>query len=169
MTDQSQPNGTPNDVQDALAVPEAALHKALVIAGFTGPQVWSSIDPKDDASMALFSRTMSQEPKPLMDAVNTEFPVEHVVIHRAEIGVNGGKDRIDTARMVLISPKGEMLDTVGMVPVKSMAMLMGIAGPPPYSPALVVRVDPVKCGNNFKSCSLTFIRREPAGKKTATR
>ena len=114
--------------------------------------VYCSI-PNTPENRAKIVRLLQAGSTSLSDMVNKKVAIQHVLAHRVE-AISEDGEPLELIRCVLVDAEGKAYSASGLGVYKSMRNLFGFYGQPPYSPALVVEVAPVKTRRGFTTYAL---------------
>lgn len=121
--------------------------------GKSGPDFWTSLNPKDDAEEPLIYQARQGDLEAVADKPGLEFDLKHVLMHITQISDAGGEVK-DVLRIVLITSEGDCLGTFSTGVRDSLATLFGSRGYPPYNPPVRFKVAVRKTNKGFKQVYL---------------
>jgi Phage Single-stranded DNA-binding protein len=118
-------------------------------------QVWASLDLTDERNKVkvLEAIQSANDPKRVGDAVGQTLDIQDVIVHRVEFADEDGV-AVDAERVVFLTPKGEMWACVSSGVVRSVQLLAGMYGMPPWKPAMKVQVQQRRTRRGFQTLQL---------------
>lgn len=138
MTEETKPAE-----QTAIAIPDSsAWDSPAALAIFGQDQAClHSLNLKTEEGFLLFQRACNATAATANEKVGEEQLVEHVVMMQADMVDKETGEVIPRVRTVLITPDGNMFASSSPYVRRSIgAMIKGLYGPPPWKPALRIKI-----------------------------
>lgn len=129
-------------------VPVAPLAApAPVLAPATSADVYASLDAKTDKARII--NLLQGKAELLAEHVNESIAIEHVLAHRVSSeDIDEATGEIlgtkELTRIVLLTPDGQAFQAAGEGIKRSIQLLAGFFGMPPWKPALKVKVQLIR-------------------------
>jgi hypothetical protein len=103
-------------------------------------QVWSSFDPETpEGKAAIISHLDGADADALGKLIGEVIEVQHVLAHRVTVIDDDGVE-VEADRLVLVGPDGESVSCTSTGILRSLQVIMGLYGMPPFKPALKLKI-----------------------------
>lgn len=150
-----------SDEKSLTVVPEVD-QQALTMQERMGPsqlalRVWTTLDTTTDEGKAAMVRHMAGgESARVGDNLGEVIDVQDIIVHSVE-GVSDDGEEWTGERIVFISPDEKAYACVSRGMVKSLQLIMGLYGVPPWKPALRLKIQQINTRRGNRTYTLTPI------------
>lgn len=103
-------------------------------------RIWTTIVPDTEEGKRLTVRCMQQADYSGEEVMGQELSVVHVLCHEVELIDAETSEVVNAVRTVLVQPDGSTVAFVSIGIFKALGLLAKTYGPPPWKPALRVKV-----------------------------
>ena len=139
----------------AVATREAgAAINPYQIGGDLAQVYWASLPATTVAERAKLYALMTGAAEPLGNHLGEVIEVEHVIAHGVEIADEQTGEVREQPRVVLITPDGDAYQAVSWGVLKSLKMLAQMVSPPPFTPALRLKIQQLATRKGFRTYTL---------------
>lgn len=127
------------------SAPVQSPFKSAAIFDSQPQEVWSSFDPSTpEGKAAIVQHLQGSDAASLGDSANLIVEVHHILAHRVETLDTSTGELVDVDRIVLVREDGTSIACASSGIKRSLQVIFGLYGLPPYSPPLSVRIQPKK-------------------------
>jgi hypothetical protein len=147
-----------------LAVVPAEQAAVIALSGQNDRphKMWCSIRKDDVAMRAVILKASQAADEHAADLGKDAWPTAHILAHEVDCLDDATGELRTLTRLVLIRPDGKTCDMVSEGARKSMQLIIGLYGPPPWSPALMITVERKKTRRGFTTFLLSVQEPAPA-------
>lgn len=116
-----------------------------------------NFDGDERMQWSRMSRAQGSTVEALSDHLGEEIPVRYVIAHRVGIRSAADGSMIPGVRSVLVSPNGDMFDTVSTQIANRVGEMLRLFAGKPFDPPLIVKAVEVKARSGFRVLTLEAV------------